>query len=303
MPRFVLSARSFFVLGAAFALAACGGSTADPTNAPIDGGNGDTGGVVTDSGPGSPDTPPTSGLSFKTYVTLGDSISDKGGEGPFFYDLLVKNDDTKYPEAKGKDLSTKYGADIVVQHASKGGARSVNLDSQVGGLPKTLAGPVLVTITIGGNDIQAALANLLATGDDSKDRATFQANLKTALDELTQADRFGAGVKVRVVLANVYDPSDGTGNFTYGSSKCPGALGFWPSGKATSTLLDPWEKIMADEAAKHPEVTLVDLRAKFNGHGVATGAATTWFYSDCIHPNAAGHASTRDLFWGAIDKL
>jgi hypothetical protein len=46
--------------------------------------------------------------SLGTYIALGDSISDLGGTGPFFYDLLLNNDDTTYPAQKGHDLSTRF---------------------------------------------------------------------------------------------------------------------------------------------------------------------------------------------------
>ena len=281
---------------AALVFAGCSSSTDAGPNANPDGGaQGDTGTVDGDA-------PASSGLAFKTYVILGDSISDGGGQGPFFHDLLQHNDDAKYPAYAGKDLTTKYGNGLKVVKASKGGARAVNLDAQVGGLPTSLDGPVLVTITIGGNDVTAALATILTGGSDAKDRDAFQGYLGTALDELTKPGRFGAGVAVRVVLTNIYDPSDGTGNFVYDGKSCPGGLGFWPKGKATTPLLDPWEAVMATEAGKHPEVSLVDLRAKFDGHGVETGLSSTWFYSDCIHPDALGHDAVRALVWDAVSK-
>lgn len=274
-------------------LAACGGSTsADTANDAASPGT-DTGSEGSDSStPGSDSsTPPATGLAFKTYVILGDSISDGGGQAPYFYDLLTK------------DLQGKYGADLKVVKASKAGAKTVNLDAQVGGLPTSLAGPVLVSITIGGNDVQAAIPGILTGGDGSADRTAFQGYLKTALDELTKPGRFGDGVQVRVLLTNIYDPSDGTGNFTYDGKKCSGALGFFPAGRSTDTLLDPWETIMSDEAGKHPEANLLLLRERFKGHGVETGLSTTWFVSDCIHPNSSGHEQLHQLFWDAVQKL
>jgi lysophospholipase L1-like esterase len=58
---------------------------------------------------------------------------------------------------------------------------------------------------------------------------------------------------------------------------------------------------MTDTAQKYPDVTVLDLRAKFNGHGVP--AAETWFVFDCIHPNAKGHNQLRDLFFAAAKEL
>ena len=63
------------------------------------------------------------------------------------------------------------------------------------------------------------------------------------LGELTTPGRFGAGVKVKVLLTNIYDPSDGNGNFTYSKTgaKCPAPLAYYPAGRETRPLLDPWQ--------------------------------------------------------------
>jgi lysophospholipase L1-like esterase len=282
-----------------FGLVGCS-SSVDAANNPADGGGTDTSATGGDTA-GTDTSTPAGSLAFKTYVVLGDSISAGGGEAPYFNDLLLKNDDTKWPDYKGQDITTKYGPVKLEKH-SKGGSTAVNLDSQIAALPTSLEGPVLVTITIGGNDVQAALPGVLTGGTDDAKRAQFQGYLQTALDELTKPGRFGDGVKVRVVMTNIYDPSDGTGNFVFASgTKCPGALGFWPAGKETKSILDKWEDVMATEAAKHPEVKLVDLRARFTGHGVPD--AETWFVSDCIHPNAMGHNQIRGLAWDTIKNL
>ena len=299
LDRIARLARLFALSASTLSIVAASGcsSSVDAGN-PTDGGGSDTSSPGTDSGG---ETPATGPLAFKTYVILGDSISDGGGQAPFFYDLLQKNDDAKYPDYKGQDLTTKYGAMKIEKH-SKGGSTAVNLDAQVGALPTSLEGPVLVTITIGGNDVQAALPAILGGGTDDVKRGQFQGYIQTALDELTKPGRFGAGVQVRIVMTNIYDPSDGTGNFTFATgTKCSGALGFWPAGKETKPLLDKWEDVMTAEAAKHPEVTLVDLRSRFNGHGVPD--AETWFVGDCIHPNAPGHNQVRGIAWDVIKTL
>ena len=291
-----LSLLSLALFPFAFAVA-CSSSDDAPSTAATD-----TGTAATDSGGTTEDSTPSGTTAFKTHVILGDSISDKGGAGPFFYDLLDQNDDAKYPDWAGKDFKTIYGAGFAVEKTSKGGATSANLGGQIAALPKTLTGPVLVTITIGGNDVQAALGTIITGGDDTPKRNDFAANLDEAFTTLTAADHFGAGVQVKILIANVYDPSDGTGNFKFASgSKCPGALAYWPAGKETATLLDKWEKVMSDTAAKYPAVKVLDLHAKFSMHGVP--AAETWFYNDCIHPNAIGHNQIRDLFFGAARAL
>lgn len=239
--------------------------------------------------------------AYKTHVILGDSISDGGGTGPFYYNLLDANDDARYPDAAGKDFKTLYGSDIKIVKASKAGSRAQNLGGQINTITGPLPGPVLVTITIGGNDVQAALGKILSGGDVTPDRESFREFLDGAIAMLKTPDKFGPGVEVSVFMTNVYDPSDGTGNFKFATgTKCSGALGFYPAGKPTSPDLDPFETIFDDVAAKYKDVHVLDLRAKFKGHGVP--AAETWFVGDCIHPNTPGHDAVRDLFWDAITK-
>jgi lysophospholipase L1-like esterase len=246
--------------------------------------------------------PPPGGTVFKSHVILGDSISDRGGEAPFFYDLLVRNDDAKWPNWKGKDFKTVYGEGINVVKGSRGGARSINLVSQARALGTSLPGPVLITITIGGNDVQAALGKIIQGQDDAPDRVDFRRYLTEALDELTKPARFGAGVDVQILLSNIYDPSDGTGTFRFANGRrCGGALGFWPADKKTKPLLEPWNGVMVEVAAKYPQVHLLDLRALYEGHGVP--AERPWFVSDCIHPNAPGHDAIRALFFDAAATL
>src|SRR5438552_1099667 len=73
-----------------------------------------------------------------TLVVLGDSISDGGGQPPFYYELLKT------------DLITKYGQ-IAYHNNAQSGSKTDALVGQIKGLPGTLPGPVAVVITSGGN--------------------------------------------------------------------------------------------------------------------------------------------------------
>ena len=271
--------RSIALVGTTLVLA-CGSTTDVPSG--------------TDAGQDAPVTSPDGAVlpSFKTYVILGDSISDKGGSGPFFYDLLQHNDDARYPEWKGKDFASRFGT--TVQKVSKGGAVAANLSGQVDALPATLAGPVIASITIGGNDMRAAIANILS-GKDQADRDDFRKNVATALAKLTAPGRFGAGVEVWVYEANVYDPTDGTGTFP----GCPPPLGI-VSAMNADAIWASWNEIVTEELAKIPHGIVPNLHDTFRGHGVVTTAPTRWFAADCIHPNTDGHAALRALFWGSV---
>lgn len=221
------------------------------------------------------------GAPFKTYVILGDSISDEGGEGPFFYDLL------------GDDLKEKLG--VTVEKHSKSGALSKGLASQIKAIPEALDGPVAITVTIGGNDMQVAALDIL-NGKDEAQRAAYVQNVTAAYDDLLTEDRFGSGVKVTIFHATIYDPTDGKGNFA--AAGCPSYLAAIPE-QPTAAYWDAWNKDATDALAKYgANLVVVDARKKFEGHGV--GTSDSWFFSDCIHPNKEGHEGLHQLFLGAI---
>ena len=247
---------------------------------------GDDNGKDGKDGPnGDGNTKPSTRGPFKSYVIFGDSISDRGGSGPYFYDLLAD------------DLKDKFG-DIKVSKHSNSGAVSSQLAAQVKSAPAELPGPVAVSVTIGGNDMQAAALNILR-GTDDKARAAYATNLQKAYDELLGEGRFGAGVEVTIFHSTLYDPSDGEGNFA--EAGCPGYLGMMPK-QSTTTYWDNWNQTAMDALAKYGDsVVIVDTRTRFHGHGVGKlEDGTSWFDPDCIHPNTAGHEALRKLFFSSI---
>src|SRR4051794_34937715 len=98
---------SWSIVALSLSLFACGSEAGSPTGA----GGGSTSTSTARSGGGTGGGSETGVAAAKTFVVIGDSISDGGGVGPFFDELLLQNDDAKYPEWKGKDLKTRYGAD------------------------------------------------------------------------------------------------------------------------------------------------------------------------------------------------
>ena len=291
------------ILASALTLAACGSdsTTAAAGSTGKAGAGGDfasssgsgnttAAGSTTGAGGSAPVVP-----AYKSYVILGDSISDHGGMGPFFYDLLATNDDVTYPSWKGKDLKSKFGQDLMVVSDAKGGAVSKDLPAQVTKLPASLPGPVAVTITIGGNDMQVAIGNILG-GKDQPDRDAMRANLKAALTELTMPDRFGKGVEVHVFQADIYDPTGGKGDFS--KEGCPAPLSFLPV-TPTDTFFMNWNAVVKDEVPMHGVSLVEPLHDNFYMHSLSN-KADGWFYKDCIHPNKAGHDQLRAMFWTAI---
>lgn len=287
-------------------------SSSGASGTPDSGAPNDAGGTSDGGDGGGPKGCPTRKPG--TVVFVGDSITAGAGQPPYYRALLAANDDAKYPAWKGRDLATCGIAAANVVNVSKGGAVATiptNNDpddarvlyNQAKKIPRALAGPVIVIGTIGGNDGQLALVGQVrGTSTLAQSIARFTAGLGAALDELEAPNRFGAGVEASIILTNVYDPSDGSGVFDHAPSnaKCPSALGLWPASTPTTPFFTQLNTAMSAEVAKHPSVALLDLHARFAGHGVTKPQATNWFVSDCIHPDATGHDAVRDLFWNAL---
>lgn len=214
-----------------------------------------------------------------SLVVLGDSISDGGGQSPFYYDLLKD------------DLQAKYGA-ITYKNKANSGSKTDDLVNQVNSLPNSLPGPVAVTITSGGNDMKAAIA-LVLTGTDGAKKQAMSDNIDAALSILLTPNHFGQGVEVYVFEGNIYDASDGAGDF--GSHGC--AFGQGIPAFPSDVYFDAWNQVIADAVAAHGQ-TSADMHTFFYGHGYSN--PPSWYASDCTHPSSLGHDMLHQLFYTLI---
>jgi lysophospholipase L1-like esterase len=264
---------------------------------------GPSGGSREDQAPVRPNTALV-GAKFGTYISLGDSISAFIGEGPFFNNLLFQNDDEAYPEWKGKDLSTRYpgikyvkgarGGAQTGRHADQANARIPILEQQVTALERDYPGDVLVTITIGGNDLNAHAFDA-ARGQDQGFIDAMKGFLKQNLDELLTPGRLGKG-QVFIVEANIYDASDGEGNWRSGGN-CGPRIDIGREFNAPA--FERWNGAIADIVKSYGEKnTLFDLHALFAGKGF--NGEDFWFARDCIHANKKGNQAMRERIWQIV---
>ena len=107
---------------------------------------------------------------------------------------------------------------------------------------------------------------------------------------------FGAGVEVHVFEADIYDPSDGKGDFS--KHGCPAPLSLLPV-TPTDGFFTNWNAVVDDEVPMHGVSLVSPLHSTFYGHGVGN-AADRWYANDCIHPNKKGHNELRRMFWTGI---
>lgn len=217
--------------------------------------------------------------SLGSLVVLGDSIGDGGGQSPFYYTLLRD------------ELDAHYGG-IEYVHAAESGSETGDLLGQVNGLPNALPGPVAVVITSGGNDMKSAI-QAIVLGADGPARTAMQGHIEVALDALLAPNRFGAGVEVFVFEGNVYDASDGVGDFGMHDCAFGGGLPTIPS----DDIFERWNDSIA-EAVEGKGQRAVDMHAWFYGHGYASNPS--WYASDCTHPSAVGHDELHALFFAQI---
>lgn len=242
------------------------------------------GGAGATSGPGGAGgaggEPPAVGLEdVGTLVVLGDSIGDGGGQGPFYYDLL------------NASLADHFAKSIDYRNRAESGSKTSALVGQIQGLPSSLPGPVVVAITSGGNDMKDNLLAIL-TGFDGPARTAMGGHIDAALDALLTPDRFGAGVEVFVFHANIYDASDGAGDYQTGGCNIQ-----MNSPSSTDPFFASWNAEIAARIDGRGQA-LVDMHGHFYGHGYHN--PPKWYANDCTHPNAVGHDELARLFFGMI---
>ena len=125
------------------------------------------------------------------------------------------------------------------------------------------------------------------------------ANIGAVVTALQDPARFPDGTSIYV--ADVYDPSDGTGhvNGCFFDLTLPELI----------TALDVWRDRYI-ELGTQMGFGIVDMLGHFHGHGYEYATATnpyydtddpTLWFADCVHPNDIGHDQIRQLFFEAID--
>lgn len=238
-------------------------------------------------------------------VVLGDSISDTAVpelldevDYPNHAELLVDNDDERFPDWAGRDLLTRF-PDLEVHYLAVGGAQSPDvageqLDSVSAALGDSVDGPTLVVITVAGNDLYSATP-LPWVG--SGVGGMVRRHLREVVDYFEDPARFPDGSQV--YAANMYLPS-GPG----GGQACYSQL---------QIDLAPGEVAALNrrmvEGAKARDYAVLDMYGTFEPYGF--GAADPeeldplldepeHAFTDCLHPNAWGHGLLRELFWAAI---
>ena len=233
------------------------------------------------------------------YVALGDSMSiDRYPDldhadrqhlrlpatGLGAASLFARNDDAVWPEFAGRDLVTRFSG--VESHflAMDGATTDDVLASQLPGLETVEGGAdVVVTLTAGGNDLLSLIGAADGTGDAGLQR--ILRNLHGILDAVR--NRLPKAV---LLVANVYDPTDGTGDLE-GHRLRPQEMRW----------LRDYNAGVARVCAV-PGARLIDVHGHFAGHGRSVPAADRWYWTgSLIEPGVVGASELRRLWLAALD--
>lgn len=241
-------------------------------------------------------------MPFSLYVALGDSMStdhyptcdvrevdvppdrlDPLGAAA----LLYRNDDLRWPEFRGQDL-THESPDVEFLNLAEDGVMIDDVATEeLARLSRDSRDPgILITLTAGGND----LLDALAAGERLDKAATkivrrYSDLVDTVRDEVLRAT---------LVLTTVYDPTDGTG-------RLPGLDAY---GHLPLEHLDRFNDYVRDVAGATPGAVLADVHRHFLGHGVRAPEPERWYWRrNPIEPNVRGASEIRRVWWDALDQL
>ena len=231
---------------------------------------------------------------FACYVGLGDSISiDEyaGGPGWGAISLFYRNKDKIYPAFKGKDLCSLYPGIDLYSLASDGAISSTVLGEQLSALPPRDEDPMIVTLTVGGNDFISSLWP--GGGVDRGSVDDFRLDLTKILKTLRE--RYP---NCTIILGTIYDPTDGVGDL--GIPDVDAQEGY--------ALFHAFNRAILDIGKSHG-AHIADIYSHFLGHGSHHGDPKNphycaedpshWFVQE-IEPNSRGAHEIRRLFWDVL---
>ena len=253
---------SFCIALAALFAVGCGGD------------EGDDGGIVLDPAPALDD--------ITRVVSVGDNAAGTPSIRSSFMALLMKNDDTLYPEFAGLDLDTRLSNPELIR-LERGGDSYHALaalsspfcicgdacDATGACVDTSEDEPSLVIVSLGLNDIFYAMVSMVLDFTLVDDPQPILDDFRTDVASVLAAFNDKANFPTRPLIAvvNPYEPTDGVGDLV------EVAMAFYPQlspGDITPELingvLDSIDQILREETETAGAV-LVDARSHFRGHG------------------------------------
>jgi lysophospholipase L1-like esterase len=206
------------------------------------------------------------------------------------------------------DLRGLFGGSVEFQNYAVGGSKTEDvLEDQLPRIDTDSAKKTLVMFTIGGNDALQVIGEDVATSLAHMEEKLE--NLRNILTWLFAPANFPGGVYV--VYMNIYDPTDGEGDFTH----CGIGMAYedWPDVDELATTINGRYLELAMEFG----ADLLDGHGLFAGHGWNNNDAANpyychgceptcpcprWLDFTCIHPNSDGHEALAGFFFGIVSR-
>jgi lysophospholipase L1-like esterase len=238
-------------------------------------------------------------MPFTLYVALGDSMSTDhyptcdvqnldappGRLDPLgAAALLHSNDDTRWPEFRGRDLARLNPGMEFLNLAEDGAMIDDVATEELARLGYDSNDPgVLLTLTAGGNDLLDALAaGLPLDREVRRIERRYTDLIATILEELPAAT---------LVLTTVYDPTDGTGRLP----------GLDSDRRLPIEYLASFNQRVRVLARESGHILLADVHRHFLGHGRTAPEADRWYWRrNPIEPNARGASEIRRVWMETI---
>lgn len=239
---------------------------------------------------------------FENYVPLGDSMtidfyaaSDAHSKGHDLNEvgaasLLFKNNDELFPEFKENDLSSLFPGIELVNLAFDGATIKDLLENEFQQkLSAHKNAKNLITVTVGGNDLLAALQAL-----DMKKTNLLQERLAKLESEFKTLMKFFQNTfkQSKVIITTLYDPTDDTGIMP-----CAREL----YSEFDVKYLTSFNQLVRDLSFDHGH-NVAEVYWHFIGHGAMCGSDENFWYwkPHPIEPGLTGASEIRRVWLDVI---
>lgn len=235
-------------------------------------------------------------------AVLGDSMASGHlvEEGQRYFELLLENDDARYPAFAGRDLRS-LAPNVEPVFLATPGDLGDDTVRQAFTVPPNRTGRTLVIFSIGLNDLVRDLGRLLSPAGVVKVAEERAAHVQAIVRRFADTSRFPHGATV--VALEPVDSTDGT-------DQVPKNLEADPMCKAYAIFVAVGGLDLFNERARLSQesegVQTLRLERHFFGHGwfhddpagpaYDPGDPSLWL-ADCWHPNGRGSHEIRRLLW------
>lgn len=236
---------------------------------------------------------------------LGDSVTQGYGASPGldYFKRLVQNPSSEFDDMQDISLSQVLPKLKPINLSISGTTSHECVEYQLPQLQPYEADTFgIVVMTTGGNDV---IHNYGRTppregamyGASASQIGEWVKNFDSRLDTIASRVRETFPGGCHLFVANIYDPTDGDGDIEHAG------LPAWPEGLQ---VLAAYNAVLARFADRHPDVTLIDIRAAFLGHGIHCTHSWHrcyrphdphyWYWDNLEDPNDQGYDAIRRLF-------